>query len=142
MSLLDGLVHGLANILGVRINPATEDKQDTIITNLTTINTSLGVVGGGLSGVGVDGQTICTNANTWYDLPTTIPVSDYQLLAVKETVAGTVRIGFLGTGTPSATNGVQWIGNSPLGVLLNGSQKIYVSSSNAGDIINWSTKVL
>lgn len=142
MSLWNGLVHGLTNILGVRINPATEDKQDTIITTLTTISTSIGTLGGGLSGAGVDGQTTCTNANQWYELPSTTPVSDYQLLAVKETATGTVRIGLLGSGTPGATNGVQWVGNSPLGVLLNGGQKVYVASTNAGDKINWSTKIL
>lgn len=92
------------------------------------------------SGVGSNGTKDLTTANTWYQIPSTIPSSDYVLVATIENNVGTVRWGFDGTGTPSASNGN--IAPSMLTIRLSANQSLYYASSSAGDDVNWTTKVI
>lgn len=94
----------------------------------------------GMSGAGVDGSRTLTVADTWYQVPSTIPTEDYILIATKESVAGTIRHGFGNSGTPSSTNGNKMNGDDLI-LNLKAGHALYVSSDNAGDIINWSTKI-
>lgn len=114
---------------GVQINAATEEKQDSIITAIRP-----------LSGAGANGTVALTSANTWYAVPSTVPTSDYVLVATIENGLGTVRFGFSNSGTPSTTNGNPAPGE--LTVKLAANQSIYYASSTAGDDINWTTKIL
>ena len=108
---------------------ATEEKQDSIITAIRP-----------LSGAGANGTVALTSANTWYAVPSTVPTSDYVLVATIENGLGTVRFGFSNSGTPSTTNGNPAPGE--LTVKLAANQSIYYASSTAGDDINWTTKIL
>ena len=110
-------------------SPATEEKQDSIITAIRP-----------LSGAGANGTVALTSANTWYAVPSTVPTSDYVLVATIENGLGTVRFGFSNSGTPSTTNGNPAPGE--LTVKLAANQSIYYASSTAGDDINWTTKIL
>lgn len=120
---------GVINATGSPINPATEEKQDSIITAIRP-----------LSGAGANGTVALTSANTWYAVPSTVPTSDYVLVATIENGLGTVRFGFSNSGTPSTTNGNPAPGE--LTVKLAANQSIYYASSTAGDDINWTTKIL
>lgn len=93
-----------------------------------------------LAGASANGTRDLTSANTWYSVPSTIPTGDYILVVTLETNVGTIRWGFDGTGTPSATNGNQ--APNQLTVRLTAGQVIYYASSTAGDDVNWTTKVI
>lgn len=115
------------NILDNEINPATEETLESLVS---------------LSGSGANGQTVCTLADTWYAIPSgTAPTSSYEIWFIAETVAGNLRLGFSNSGTPGTTNGVIWDGKM-IAVTLGPSDVIYVSSDNAGDTINWTTKLV
>lgn len=107
-------------------------------------STIAAAINGGLSGPGSNGQTVCASANTWYALPSgSSPTAAYELLANHETTAGIIRVAFSNSGIPGTTNGVIWPKNVLMTVLLgSSSDTVYVSSSNAGDTINWSTKLV
>lgn len=87
-----------------------------------------------------NGTVDLTSADTWYAVPSTVPTSDYVLIAVIESASGTVRMGFSNSGTPSATNGVQ--APSIFEMRLAANQSVYYASSTAGDDVNWTTKVI
>lgn len=114
----------LLNKLGLSINPATEESV-------------IGVKP--LSGASTNGTVPLTLANTWYPVPSTIPTSDYTLIISEESVIGTLRMAFSNSGAPSATNGT--IAPGQLTVDLAGGNAVYYSSSNAGDVINWTAKI-
>lgn len=115
----------IRNAAGTRINPATDE----------------GIRGVSIpQGSSANGTVDLTSANTWYAVPSTVPTSDYILVAALETAVGTVRWGYDNTGTPSATNGLQ--SPSMLTIRLAANQSIYFASSTAGDDVNWTTKVI
>lgn len=103
---------------------------------MTTSNTGINV----LSGTSVNGTRTLTSANTWYSVPSTVPTSPYILVVSIENAVGTIRFGFDGTGTPSATNGNQ--APSQLTVRLAAGQVVYYASSSANDVVNWTTKII
>ena len=107
---------------------------------LNTSSSAIDVITNPLGGVSTNGQKILTVANTWYAVPSTVPTSPYVLVVVIETGVGTIRWGFDNSGTPSSTNGVKAPDN--LIINLEANQTVYFSSSSAGDIINWTTKVI
>lgn len=90
------------------------------------------------SGASANGTRDLTSANTWYAVPSTVPTSDYILIAVIENATGSVRMGFDNTGTPSATNGV--LAPGLLEIRLKANQSVYYASDVAGDDVNWTTK--
>lgn len=110
-------------------NPATEEKQDTLIAAVRP-----------LSGASANGTRELTAANTWYSVPSTVPTSPYVLVASLENAVGTVRFGFTNTSTPSVTNGT--IADGTITLKLAANEVIYFGSSVAGDDINWTTKIL
>jgi len=97
-------------------------------------------IGAALSGDSANGTVNLANADTWYQVPSTVPIAPYYLIATIETAAGTVRFGFSNSGTPSATNGNQ--APSHFVIPLLGNQVIYFASTAAGDDINWTTKII
>ena len=117
---------------------AIESKQDTA-------NTSLAQIAGDvkpLSGAGTAGTKDLTSADTWYAIPSTVPASDYILIVSKETASpGTMRWAFAQASTPSATYGNKF-SNQDIIVELAANEVIYVASSQAGDDVNWTTKIL
>jgi hypothetical protein len=108
----------------------------TVPQNLSVTNLGINV----LSGTSTNGTRDLTVANTWYAVPSTVPTQPYILVATVENSVGTVRFGFDGTGTPSATNGNQ--APSQLTVRLDANQVVYYASSTAGDDVNWTAKVI
>ena len=95
----------------------------------------------GLSGDSTHGQATLSPANTWVQIPGTAPTSPYILIIAKETVAGTVRFSFSNSGTPGSTVGLQLRANEFI-VELGLSEVMYVASSNSGDTLNWTTKII
>ena len=92
-----------------------------------------------LSGAGVAGQKVLTNANTWYAVPSTVPAAPYLLVVSKETVAGTLRWAFADVSAPSTTYGNK-VSNNDIVIELAANEVVYFGTSNAGDTVNWSTK--
>ena len=114
-------------------NPATEEKQDTLIAQ------TLGDKP--LSGASANGTVDLTSANTWYAVPSgTPPATPYVLVTSLENAAGTVRFGFANTSTPSVTNGN--LADGTITLRLAGGQVVYFGSSTAGDDVNFSTKII
>lgn len=110
---------------GARINPATEESLKGIKVP---------------SGVTSNGTRELTLANTWYPVPSIVPTSPYILLASKETTSSVIRLAFDNTGTPSSING----NKSPdhFQMRLEANQVVYYGSLNAGEFVNWTTKVI
>ena len=95
----------------------------------------------GLSGSSTNGSVTLTLADTWYQVPDTVPTKDYVLLiSAHESFAGTMRMAFDNSSAPSATNGIIVGADVPIAVDLAGGQVIYIASDTAGDIVNYSTK--
>jgi hypothetical protein len=123
---------------------ATSDKQDTLLTELQakadlTETQPVSIAANNLDGTGVAGTLALTNANTWYDCPTTVPAVPYVLVVSLENAAGTIRWTLSTSGgTPSATSGNLAPGH--LTVRLAANEFIRYASSTAGDDVNWTTK--
>lgn len=116
---------------------ASQDKQDTG-------NTHLGNISGDvrpLSGAGAAGTRALTLADTWYAVPSTVPSEDYVLVVTKENAAGQLRFSFENGTAPSATFGNKF-NNEDLIVELAANEVLYISSTVAGDDINWTTKII
>ena len=97
--------------------------------------------GGGLAGASTNGTSALTGANTWVQVPTAAPASDYVLVVSKENAAGVIRWSFENGGTPSATNGNKMT-NSDIIFTLKSSEVVYFGSSTNGDDVNWATKII
>jgi len=95
----------------------------------------------GLGGASTNGTDALTPADTWVQVPTSAPASDYVLVVSKENSAGTIRWSFENGGTPSATNGNKLTGDDA-SFNLQASQVVYFASSTDGDDMNWTTKIL
>jgi len=95
----------------------------------------------GLSGASTNGTSALTGANTWVQVPTSAPVSDYVLVVTKENEDGVIRWSFENGGTPSSTNGNRmW--NDNIIFTLKGGEVVYFASSTDGDDVNWATKII
>lgn len=111
---------------GAEINPATEESV-------------IGVKP--LSGASTNGTVALALADTWYQVPSTIPTSDYLLVVTKENSSGTIRWSGNNTGTPSTTNGNKLLTGTLKG-RLSANKPLYVSSSIAGDDVNWEVIII
>ncbi len=96
---------------------------------------------GGLSGASTDGTRALAVANTWYQVPNTIPTEDYVLVVSKENKAGIIRWSFDSSGAPSTTNGLRLVSNAII-INLAGGEAVYFGSDVAGDDVNWTTKII
>lgn len=123
---------GIINKVGDPINPATEEKQDILISKATEQSIP--------SGAKASGQRDLAAANTWYTVPSIIPNSDYLLTATLETSVGTIRWSPDGTGSPSATNGHKADGT--IARRMKAGTALYFGSDVAGDDVNWSTEII
>ncbi len=94
-----------------------------------------------MSGAGAAGTKTLTLADTWYEVPSTVPTSAYVLVFSKESAVGTLRWAFDNSSTPSATYGNRFKYDSVIAELAAG-EVIYVASSSAGDVVNWTTKII
>ncbi|MEA2035892.1 MAG: hypothetical protein U9O94_00180 [Nanoarchaeota archaeon] len=95
----------------------------------------------GLSGASTDGSVSLASADTWYQMPSTAPTSGYVLVISKETVAGTSRWSFSGDGVPASGNGNKFSSDDII-FTLGANEVVYVGSSTAGDVVNWTSKVI
>jgi len=93
----------------------------------------------GLNGTGQDGSVTLTSANTWLQIPNTIPTNKYVLCVTKESETGTIRWSFDNDGVPSSTNGNKMLSDE-ITFVLGASEVIYFGSDDATDIVNWTTK--
>lgn len=93
-----------------------------------------------LSGGSSSGSVDLTIADTWYQIPSTVPVAPYRLIVSVENSVGTIRMSFSNGVSPSATNGNLAPAHFTLPLL--GGQVIYYASSSAGDDVNWTTKII
>lgn len=116
------------NILDNEVNPATEDTLQGIADDVRP-----------LAGTGVSGTRELTLADTWYAVPSTVPSADYLLVISKENAAGQLRFSFSNASAPSATFGNKF-NNEDIVVELAANEVLYISSTVAGDDVNWSTK--
>lgn len=91
-----------------------------------------------LGGSSANGSITLSSANTWYQVPTTVPTSPYQLIVTQEVAVGTIRIGYSNSGTPSSTNGIESRTHNPID--LDGGQVVYVASSASNDQVNFTLK--
>lgn len=95
----------------------------------------------GMGSTSTNGTSALTGANTWVQVPTTAPISDYVLVVTKENEDGVIRWSFENGGTPGATNGNRmW--NDDMIFNLRASQVVYFGSSTDGDDVNWAAKVV
>jgi len=106
-----------------------------------SVNKNGDLKNGILSGASTNGTVALAVADTWYQVPTTAPTSDYVLVVSKENEAGTIRWSTTNSGTPSATNGNKFLTGS-LKIKLAANEVIYFGSSTAGDDVNWITKII
>lgn len=92
----------------------------------------------GLSGTGADTTITLTNANTAYQVPASIPTTDYVLVISNQSDTN-ITWGFQNTGTLGnllvATTGLA-------SMRLAGGQAIYARCASAGKVLNYSTKVV
>ncbi len=116
---------------------ATESNQDTMITHLMAIAGDVKP----LSGVGASGTRALAIADTWYALPSSIPVSDYAMVVSKENAAGIIRFSFNNASNPSVTFGNRMTSDDIIFELAAG-EVVYFASTNAGDDLNWTTKII
>lgn len=116
---------------------ATESNQDEANASLAEIADDVQP----LSGAGAAGTLALANADTWYSAPTSVPASPYDLVISKESVAGTLRWSFANGTAPSATFGNKFSGNDII-LELAANQVVYIASTNAGDDVNWTTKII
>lgn len=121
----DGQVNMLDSSDAV-INPATEEKQDDIITEIVAP-----------TGTTTDGSVQLTGANTWKAVPPSPPTEDYLLMVSKENEAGIIRFSTNNGGTPSATNGNK--APKHLAIRMSANTSMYYGSSDAGDDVNFWT---
>lgn len=121
----------------IPINPATQETSQSILSTLQTIAAECKP----LSGAGVAGTVILTLADTWYQVPSSVPVSDYSIVVSQEVLAGTMRWAYAGASAPSASYGNQFSGKDLI-LEMSAGQFIYVGSSSALDSVNWTTKVI
>lgn len=131
MSDTRGLPVGLRNVVGERINPATEEKQDELIAAFNSLLTPKGATGHGQ--VTLDG--------TWKPIPAIPPADDYIITFDKEDVNGTVRWSYDNSSGPSSTQGLVLRGN-PTSFQVEGGTSIYMTSTDATDLINYTYKVI
>lgn len=120
----------------VEIKNATTDDRAEVDTSGRLSTKDIG-----LGGASTDGTTQLTPANTWVQVPTTAPTTPYVLAVSKENEVGVIRWSFDNGGVPSTTNGNLFSTNDLI-VNLQGSGVIYFGSTDAGDDVNWTTKVI
>jgi len=94
-----------------------------------------------LGGASTDGTSALTGADTWVQVPTAAPASDYIMIVSKENFAGTIRYSFTNGGTPSTTNGNKMWGTEMV-FRMAASEVMYFGSSTDGDDVNWVTKII
>lgn len=95
----------------------------------------------GAAGTATDGSVTLSAANTWKQVPNVVPSNDYVLVVTIETITGTIRWSFSNGGTPGSTNGNKMV-SSEIAFVLGGGQSVYVGSTQATDVVNWSAKEL
>lgn len=96
----------------------------------------------GLSGSSGAGSVTLSSANTWKQVPaSSVPASAYILIISKETAAGTIRFSFTNTSAPSSTFGNKFSSND-LVMEMAASQVLYVASTDATDVVNYTTKII
>lgn len=95
----------------------------------------------GLGGASSDGSVALTPADTWVQVPTTAPTTDYLIVITKENEDGVIRYSFNNGGAPGATNGNRmW--NDDMVIELRGGEVLYFGSSTDGDDVNYTTKII
>jgi len=99
------------------------------------------LLGGGLGGASTNGTIQLTAVNTWVQVPTVVPVNAYVLVVTKENEAGTIRWSFENGGVPSATNGNTMF-NDDIIFNLAASEVVFFGSTDAGDDVNFATKII
>ena len=95
----------------------------------------------GLGGASSDGSVALTPADTWVQVPDTVPATDYLLVVQRENEDGVIRWSFDNNGVPSATNGLKMDGQ-PIIVELRGGEVLYFGSTTDGDDVNYTTKII
>lgn len=117
-------------------------NQNQALANVDGVETqldSLIALEGGLAGATSDGSVTLTGANTWVAVPSgTPPAGVYELVVRKEVETGVIRWSFDNGGVPSATNGL--IAESSISILLGAGQVVYFGSTQATDVVNFTTK--
>ncbi len=116
---------GIKNVGGDGVNPATEESV-------------IGVKP--LSGASTNGTVALAVADTWYQVPSTVPTSDYLLVVTIENGVGDIRWSTENGGTPGVTNGN--LAPGELNIKLAANEVLYYGSSTAGDDVNLLTKIL
>lgn len=122
------------------MTPIRTDEEGRTILSADSETIGVSALEAGIKGSSVNGTRALLSANTWYSVPSTVPLNPYILVASFENAVGTIRMGFANSGTPSVTNGNQ--APQQVVITLGASEVLYFGSTTAGDDINWTTKEL
>lgn len=112
----------LSDVSGTPINPATEEKQDAIITAVKNP-----------SGTASNGTVTLTSASTAYAIPTSAPTTDYTMIVYN----GSNSDMYLGFATLT-TGGILLPAGGTLTVDIGASKTLFAYCTSAGKIANYS----
>lgn len=113
---------GLVDALGIQISPATEQKQDDII---SAIN---GISGGGATSIGTGSKTV-TTAGTRVQLATTTSCRRVHIQA-KEANTGKI---FIGGNAVSSTSGIFLFPTTSITLNISDLDEVYIDSEVNGE---------
>ncbi len=119
----------IINKLEQTISPATEEKQDNIITKLDEVSFP--------TGAGTNSTRTLTDADTSYSVPTTAPTKNYVLVLYN----GSDTDMFWGYEDSNA-NGILLPSGGRVNLDLGANQQIYCYCGSAGKVLTYSLKEL
>lgn len=124
-----GMTKLIMNTSGKTISPATEEKQDNIITKLDEISFP--------TGTGTNSTRTLTDADTSYSVPTTAPTKNYVLVLYN----GSDTDMYWGYENSNA-NGILLPSGGRVNLDLGANQQIYCYCGSAGKVLTYSLKEL
>ena len=138
---------GIKNASEITINPATEEKQDSILTELQQkLEAGESVNVGNLpssypddtiypAGIGSNGSVTLTSANTAYAVPASAPTKKYVMVLYNNT-SNNIYWGY----ENSNSNGIILESGEKVSIDLGANEQIYCYSATAGTTIVYTYK--
>lgn len=132
-----GGLYILKNIANNQINPATEDKQDTLIAKdfATSAKQDTLIAGAFSTGSGTNGTITLTNATTAYAVPASASNKSHTLIVHN----GSDTDMYVGYATLT-TGGILLPSGGVMNFDLGANQGIFAYCGSAGKILNWTYK--
>lgn len=122
------------NKTGTPVNPATEEKQDSIISGLGDVSANVNTVGDSLFA----GRKRVTTPGTQVPIGTTTVLSQGVVVSALDTNVGNVFVGNSSVNRGAdATKQIELLPGQGIGVSINDLAKVYVDADNANDGISY-----